>query len=140
MTPKPPTDTDRPHPPLMATPVVAGFPSPAEQYAEGPLDLNAWLVRNPAATFFLRVAGDSMTDAGIAPDDVLVVDRSLDAADGNIVIACVDNEFTVKYFRKDATGIRLEAANARYRPIRFSPGMECRLFGVVTAVIRRFHP
>lgn len=86
-------------PSLMASPVVAGFPSPAEQYAENPLDLNELLIRKPAATFFVRVAGDSMLGAGLRPGDILVVDRSLEAQEGNIVIACVDNEFTVKYFR-----------------------------------------
>ena len=81
--------TESGNPPLMATPVAAGFPSPAEQYIESPLDLNELLVHRPAATFFVRAAGDSMIGAGIRPGDILVVDRSLDARDGSIVIACV---------------------------------------------------
>ncbi len=125
-------------PPLMTSPVVAGFPSPAEQYIEMPLDLNELLVGKPAATYFVRAAGDSMLGAGIRPGDILVVDRSLEAADGSIVIAAVDNEFTVKYLRRDANGVRLEAANRKYKPILFSGDMELRLFGVVTAVIHRF--
>lgn len=125
--------------PLMASPVVAGFPSPAEQYIEAPLDLNDLLVKKPAATFFVRVSGDSMHDAGIEDGDILVVDRSLDAADGSIVIACVDGEFTVKTFRRDRAGIRLEPANKAYSPILFSDGMELRIFGVVTGLVRRFH-
>ncbi len=125
-------------PPLMTSPVVAGFPSPAEQYIEMPLDLNELLVGKPAATYFVRAAGDSMLGAGIRPGDILVVDRSLEAADGSIVIAAVDNEFTVKYLRRDENGIRLEAANRKYKPILFSGDMELRLFGVVTAVIHRF--
>ncbi len=88
-------------PVLMAVSVAAGFPSPAEQYVEAPLDLNELLVRKPAATFFVRAAGDSMVGAGICSGDILVVDRSLEAVDGSIVIAAVDNEFTVKFLRKD---------------------------------------
>lgn len=125
-------------PGLMAGSVAAGFPSPAEQYVEAPLDLNELLVRKPAATFFVRAAGDSMVGAGICSGDTLVVDRSLEAADGSIVIAAVDNEFTVKLLRKDSSGVRLEAANRRYKPILFDEGMELRIFGVVTAVIHQF--
>jgi len=125
-------------PPLMATAVTAGFPSPAEQYEEKALDLNELLVRHPIATFFVRAAGDSMEGAGIRDGDILVVDRSLDARDGSIIIAGVNNEFTVKFFRRDAKGVRLEAANPKYQPIRFRGYEELRLFGVVTAVIHRF--
>ncbi|NLF92650.1 MAG: translesion error-prone DNA polymerase V autoproteolytic subunit [Oligosphaeraceae bacterium] len=125
-------------PPLLGAPVMAGFPSPAEQYLEAPLDLNDLLVHQPAATFFVRAAGDSMLGAGIHPGDILVVDRSLAAEDGAVVIAAVDNEFTVKYYRHDSDGVRLEAANRRYKPLRFSPASEVLLFGVVTAVIHQF--
>ncbi len=127
-----------PLPPLMATHVAAGFPSPAEQYVEAPLDLNELLVRQPAATFFVRAAGDSMVGAGIRPGDILVVDRSLEASDGSIVIAAVDGEFTVKTLRRDGAGVRLEAANPAYPAITFTDGMELRLFGVVTAVVHQF--
>ena len=126
------------NPPLMESPVAAGFPSPAEQYAEMPLDLNELLVRNPPATYFVRASGDSMTGAGIRSGDILVVDRSLDAADGSIVIANVDGEFTVKFFRNGPDGVRLEPANPRYRAITFREGMEFRLFGVVTAMIHQY--
>ena len=126
------------NPPLMESPVAAGFPSPAEQYAEMPLDLNELLVRNPPATYFVRASGDSMIGAGIRSGDILVVDRSLDAADGSIVIANVDGEFTVKFFRSGPDGVRLEAANPRYRAITFREGMELRLFGVVTAMIHQY--
>jgi len=124
--------------PLMASSAVCGFPSPAEQYVESPLDLNELLVHKPAATFFVRAAGDSMTGAGISPGDILVVDRSLEAVNGAIVIASVDDEFTVKYLRRDESGVRLEAANRRYKPVCFSDGMELKIFGVVTAVIHQF--
>ena len=79
--------------------VVAGFPSSAEQYLEPPLDLNELLVKRPAATFFVRVEGDSMIGAGIRDKDLLVVDRSLTPANGDIIIAAVDGEFTVKTYR-----------------------------------------
>ena len=124
-------------PPLMSSPVAAGFPSPAEQYVESPLDLNELLVHRPAATFFVRAAGDSMTGAGIRSGDILVVDRSLHAGEGSIVIACVDNEFTVKFLRTDGEQWYLEAANRKYKPITFSEGMELKIFGVVTAVIHQ---
>lgn len=124
---------------LMLSPAVCGFPSPAEQYVDMPLDLNQLLVSNPPATFFVRAAGDSMEEAGIRSGDILVVDRSLQAEDKSIVIACVDNEFTVKYIRMEDSGnIRLEPANRKYKPIFFREGMELRIFGVVTAVIHQF--
>ena len=125
-------------PPLMATTAACGFPSPAEQYVDSPLDLNALLVKQPAATYFVRAAGDSMIGAGIFPGDILVVDRSLDIFDGAIVIACIDNEFTVKYFRRDGKGIRLEPANQAYPVIHLAAEEELRLFGIVTACIRQF--
>ena len=127
--------------------VVAGFPSPAEQYLEPPLDLNELLVKRPAATFFVKVEGDSMVGAGIHDGDLLVVDRSLTPASGDIIIAAVDGEFTVKTYR---TGVRtgadgrrhrfvdLEPANPDYPTIVITPGHELLTFGKVTAVIHRF--
>ena len=126
--------------PLMVSPVVAGFPSPAEQYVERPLDLNDLLVARPAATYFVRAQGDSMVGAGVQDGDLLVVDRSLEPEDGSMVIACVDGEFTVKTYRRDRRGVRLEAANPAYPPIRFAGEMELRVFGVVTAVVHRLVP
>ena len=100
--------------------VVAGFPSPAEQYLEPPLDLNELLVKRPAATYFVRVEGDSMVGAGINDGDLLVVDRSLNPANGDVIIACVDGDFTVKTYRRDKSGIRLEPAQGHglHPPIR----------------------
>ena len=127
--------------------VVAGFPSPAEQYLEPPLDLNELLVKRPAATYFVRVQGDSMEGKGIYDGDLLVVDRSLDPRDGDVVIAAVDGEFTVKTLRKWKRGtvaverkaVWLEAANPKYPDIILKGMNELRLFGKVTAVIHRFH-
>ncbi len=132
-------NNDQPdNPPLMSDCVMAGFPSPAEQYVEKALDLNELLVKHPAATFFVRAAGDSMIDAGIMPGDILVVDRALDAIDGNIVIAAVNGEFTVKYLRNRDNKLQLVAANPAYKPITFADESELELFGVVTAAIHQF--
>ena len=125
--------------------VVAGFPSPAEQYLEPPLDLNELLVKRPAATFFVRVQGESMVGAGIHDGDLLVVDRSLAPADGDVVIAAVDNEFTVKYLRirtveragRTVRQVALEAANPAFPTIALRGLRELRFFGKVTAVIHR---
>ena len=122
----------------MSGTVVAGFPSPAEQYLEPPLDLNELLVKRPAATFFVRVSGDSMTGEGIHDGDILVVDRSLRPASGDVIIASVDGDFTVKTYRRDKNGIRLEPANPAYPVIRLRSGQELDYFGKVTACIHRF--
>ena len=123
----------------MSGTVVAGFPSPAEQYQETPLDLNELLVRHPAATFFVKVQGDSMIDAGINDGDLLVVDRSLRPSTGDVIIACVDGDFTVKTFRRNGGDVRLVAANPNYPDIVMRPGQELDYFGKVTACIHRFH-
>ena len=120
--------------------VVAGFPSPAEQYLEPPLDLNELLVKRPAATFFVKVVGDSMIGEGIREGDLLVVDRSLPPVDGDIIIAAVDGEFTVKTLRVVGNrGARyaLEPANPNYPKIVLRPGQELDCFGKVTACIHR---
>jgi DNA polymerase V len=118
--------------------VVAGFPSPAEQYHEPPLDLNELLVKRPAATYFVRVEGDSMIGAGIHEGDLLVVDRSLHPANGDIIIASIDGDFTVKTYRKDKGGIRLEPANETYPAITIKSGQQLDYFGKVTACIHSF--
>ncbi len=133
----------------LAGSVVAGFPSPAEQYMEPPLDLNELLVKRPAATYFVRVSGDSMTGAGINDGDLLVVDRSLRPADGDIIIACVDGEFTVKRLRERGMGngergmgngreVRLVAANPQYPDIVLKSDQELDYFGKVTACVHLF--
>jgi len=124
--------------PLYLSPVAAGFPSPAEDYIETALDLNEYLVRNPAATFMVRVSGDSMTGAGIHDGDVLVVDRAEEAVHGKIVVAVLDGELTVKRLRLKDGECALVPENPRYKAIRIGPEQELRVWGVVTAVIRRF--
>lgn len=121
--------------PLFMAPVTAGFPSPAEDYIEGNLDLNLHLVKHPASTFFVRVTGDSMLDAGIHPDDILIVDRSLEPVDRKVVIAVVNGELTVKRIRiKDAT-IVLMPENQAYLPLKIEGEMDFEVWGVVTNVI-----
>ena len=124
--------------PLMIQPVQAGFPSPAEHYIEKMLDLNEYLASHPEATYYVRVAGDSMIEAGIRPGDVLCVDRSIDFFDGAIVIASVDGEFTVKYLRKKGEQICLQPANRKFKPIFFGTEQDVRCWGVVTGLVRKF--
>ncbi len=123
--------------PLIQSRVSAGFPSPADDYTEGPLDLNEHLIKHPAATFYLRVSGDSMRDAGIHPGDLLIVDRALTPANGSVVIAVVDGEITVKRLQKSGNRPYLTPDNPAYSPIWIDEGMTLEVWGVVTHVI---HP
>jgi len=121
--------------PLFNTLVSAGFPSPADDYIESQLDLNTYLIRHPAATFFVRVTGDSMIDAGIHSGDILVVDRSLEPADKKIVIAVVNGELTVKRLQKQRGRWLLAPENTAYKPIFVENGADLEIWGVVTTVI-----
>jgi DNA polymerase V len=131
---KPDRSTKRRQPIFIAT-VPAGFPSPAADYEEGKLDLNRHLIKNPAATFFVTVAGDSMLKAGIHSGDLLVVDRSIEPRDKNVVIAVVDGELTVKRIRIRRNKVILEAENDGYRSREIDEQMEFEVWGVVTNVI-----
>jgi len=131
---KPDQSTKRRQPIFMAT-VPAGFPSPAADYEEGKLDLNRHLIRNPAATFFVRVTGDSMIKAGIHSGDLLVVDRSIEPRDKNVVIAVVNGELTVKRIRIRKNRLTLEAENEAYQSQEINDEMEFEVWGVVTNVI-----
>ncbi len=125
--------------PLFSTKVAAGFPSPADDHLEASLDLNEYVVRNPASTFYVRVEGNSMLGAGIHPDDLLVVDLSLPPRDGNVVIAIVDGEFTVKrlHIAKNKA-VSLHPENENYPIIHIKEGMDFKIWGVVTNVIHSF--
>lgn len=123
--------------PLFLSSISAGFPSPAEDHIDKSIDLNEHLVQHPAATFFIRVKGDSMTDAGIQNGDLLVVDRAMEPADNKIVIAVVDGELTVKRLRKRGKKVTLEAANPKFSPIEITDQMEAVVWGVVTNVIHK---
>ena len=118
--------------------VQAGFPSPAEDYVEGMLDLNEHFIRHPSATYVLRVNGDSMIDAGIFDGDYVVVDRSLDPVNNDIIIAFVDGEFTIKRFvKKDDKTIVLQPENINYQPIVVTSDTDFMIWGVVTGVLRK---
>ena len=123
--------------PLFVERVPAGFPSPAAAHIESQLDLNTYLIRHPAATFFVRVVGDSMIGAGIHAEDILIVDRSLEPTDKKVVIAIVNGELMVKRLRKLKGQLLLVPENDTYQPILVEDGTELEIWGVVTTVI---HP
>ncbi len=123
--------------PLFLAPVSAGFPSPAEDYIEGNLDLNKDLIKNPAATFFVKVSGNSMIDASIHNGDILVVDRSLEPADRKVVIAVFNGELTVKRIKATGGRVVLISENKDYSPLQVEEEMNFEVSGVVTNVI---HP
>ncbi|STX81689.1 SOS (error prone) mutagenesis protein UmuD (RumA) [Legionella busanensis] len=123
--------------PLYGSKVAAGFPSPADDYLELTLDLNEYLIKHPAATFMVRAQGDSMRDAGIHNGDLLIVDRSVEAAHDKIVIAAINGELTVKrLFRKEGS-VRLMPANKTYSPIDITEEVELVIWGVVTHIIHQ---
>lgn len=124
--------------PLFLCGVSAGFPSPADDYIDRLLDLNELLITNPPATFFVKVAGDSMTGAGIYDGSILIVDRSIEATNGRIVIAAVNGELTVKRLVKSNDSCRLVAENADYAPLEITKESQCEIWGVVTSVIQQF--
>ncbi|MGI9345159.1 MAG: LexA family protein [Gammaproteobacteria bacterium] len=121
--------------PLYACAVQAGFPSPADDYIERSLDLNQHLIKHPTATFFVRAAGESMLKSGIHPGDILVVDRSLEARHGKIIIAAVDGQLTVKRLHQSPEGTFLMPDNDQYQPIALDEENDVVIWGVVTAVL-----
>lgn len=123
--------------PLYLATVPAGFPSPADDYIDRKLDLNEHLIRHPAATFFVRVAGDSMTEAGIVSGDILIVDRAADPRNGSIVIAAVNGELTVKRLKKTSARLLLMPANPAFSPTEITPDTQFEIWGVVTYIIHK---
>ena len=121
--------------PLFTGKVAAGFPSPADDYVEKNLDLNELLVQKPAATFFVRAQGESMLGAGIHPNDILVVDRSLEAIPGKVVICAINGELTVKRLERVNEQWQLKAENPAYADIVIHDELELVIWGVVTNVI-----
>ncbi|OHE21886.1 MAG: repressor LexA [Syntrophobacterales bacterium RBG_19FT_COMBO_59_10] len=117
--------------------VQAGFPSPEEEALCDIMSMDEYLITRPEASYLLRVSGDSMTGEGIREGDLVVVEKGREPKNGDVVIAEVDGEWTMKYFRKRGRQMVLEAANPKYPPI--IPKSEFRLGGVVTAVIRKYH-
>jgi len=134
---RPDSEAEELYRPLFLATVPAGFPSPADDYIEQQLDLNRFLIRHPAATYFVKVRGDSMIEAGIHSGDLLIVDRSLEAADGRVVVAAVNGELTVKRIRISDRSVQLVAENPDYPETEIREATEFTVWGVVTAVI---HP
>ena len=124
--------------PLFGHTIRAGFPSPADDYVVESLDLNDFLMPRKEASFLLKVKGESMIDAGIHDGDILVVDKSMSATDGRVVIVALDGQFTVKTLEKKRGKIRLIPANPEFAPIEIKDEQELQVWGVVTSVIHQF--
>ena len=126
---------------LFAPGVKAGFPSPAEDYLHESLDFNRDMIRHPEATFYGRVAGDSMQDAGICEGDIAVIDRSVEPQNGDVIVAYINGEFTIKFLdlthRKDGY-IELRPANKKYSPIRIDENDSFEVWGVVVWTIKNW--
>lgn len=128
---------------MAAEGIHAGFPSPAQDYMNKCIDLNRELVRHPAATFYGRVVGDSMIDAGVQEGDVLVIDKSLEPAEGDMAVCFLDGEFALKYVTfhdpagRGEQGLWLLPANPKYRPIRVNEDSAFTVWGVVTYIIKK---
>ncbi|MFL2808933.1 MAG: LexA family protein [bacterium] len=123
--------------PYFDTKVQAGFPSPAEDHLEQRLDLNSLVIENPSATFFVRVAGESMKDSGITDGDILVVDRSIEVWENRIVVAVIDSEFTIKRFTRQNDSVVLEAENPDYPAIKITPETDFSVWGVVCWTLKK---
>ena len=120
----------------------AGFPSPAQDYLDGKLDLNSYLIKHPAATFFMRMTGDAMTDAGIFDNDLLIVDRSIEPQNNSIVIAVLNGELTVKKVIKNQKGIYIKSSlkeNNKENTLEITEDIDFTIWGVVTKVIHELH-
>jgi len=117
--------------------IAAGFPSPAQDYMELTLDLNKELIKHPSATFYGRVKGTSMKDAGIEDGDILVIDRSLEYRNGMTAVCFIDGEFTVKKLKLDEGKVFLIPANDEFEPIEITADNEFIVWGIVTYVIKK---
>ena len=124
--------------PLLNDSVSAGFPSPADDYTEENIDLNEHLISNPFSTFFLRVKGDSMTNSGIKDKDLIIVDKSLIAKPGNIVIAMIDGEFTIKRLSIKNDELYLKSENHNYPDFSFKNHIDVQIWGVVIYSIHSY--
>lgn len=124
--------------PLFSHKIAAGFPSPADDYIEGRLSLDEHLVQHREATFFVRAQGNSMVGAGIFDGDLLVVDKSLNPASGDVVIAVIDGDLTVKRLAVSHGKVTLKAENSCFPDIEFKDEQELQVWGVVTSAIKRF--
>lgn len=121
----------------LAGEVCAGFPSPAEEELRDIISFDEYLIRNPETSFLLSVTGDSMIEAGIREKDLVIVEKNKEPQNGDIILAEVDGNWTMKYFRRRGKIVTLEAANSKYSPI--IPRMDLRIAGVITAVVRKYY-
>jgi DNA polymerase V len=122
--------------PFITHGISAGFASPAQDFLQERIDLNKELAKNWLTTFYIRVSGNSMINAGIADGDLLVADRSLEPADGKIAICLIDGEFTVKRLKLDADGLYLMPENPAYKPVKVTEDSTFTVWGIVTYVVR----
>jgi DNA polymerase V len=122
--------------PLMASPAACGFPSPADDYLDGALDFNELLIQNPAATFAVRIAGESMTGIGLFPRDIAVVDRARTAVDGSIVLALLGGEFAIKRYCCKGSRAWLQSENPTFKDIELNEGSAFEVWGVIVKSIR----
>ena len=123
--------------PLFESGVSAGFPSPADDYLDLPIDLNEFLIKHPAATFYVRVKGNSMEGAGIRNGDLLIVDRAEEPRNKSIVLGIIDGEFTVKRIKKKGSDLYLMPDNPEFKPIKINENMDFQVWGVVTYVVHK---
>jgi DNA polymerase V len=123
--------------PLFESGVSAGFPSPADDYLDLPIDLNEFLIKHPAATFYVRVKGNSMEGAGIRNGDLLIVDRAEEPRNKSIVLGVIDGEFTVKRIKKKGSDLYLMPDNPEFKPIKIDNNMDFQVWGVVTYVVHK---
>ncbi len=123
--------------PVLSAGISAGFPSPAMDFMDVSIDLNQLMIKHPSATFFGRVQGTSMLDAGISDGDLLVIDRSLSPANNKIAVCFVDGEFTIKRIQKEVDCCWLMPANEKYKPIKVTKDNDFLVWGIVTHVIKK---
>ena len=127
--------------PFVDNGIKAGFPSPAQDYLTESIDLNKTLIRHSETTFYAKVSGDSLMDAGISDGDLVIIDKSLEAKNGDYVAAFIDGEFTLKQFKLDEVDncAWLIPANKKYQPIKVTEENDFLVWGVITSCIKRFH-
>ncbi|MEI6691771.1 MAG: translesion error-prone DNA polymerase V autoproteolytic subunit [Chlorobium sp.] len=123
--------------PFAGAAIAAGFPSPAEEYVEISLDLNKELIKHPAATFYARVKGNSMVDAGIEDGDLLIIDKALEPKDGDVAVCFLDGEFTLKRLCVKDDGVYLMPANAEFKPIRISEENDFLVWGILSYIVHK---
>ena len=123
--------------PLLSSAISAGFPSPALDFIDLSIDLNKQLIEHPSATFYGRVQGDSMLNAGISNGDLLVIDKSIKPTNGKIAVCYLDGEFTLKRIKVNKTGLWLMPENDNYKPIKIEEHNELKVWGIVTYVIKK---